>query len=189
MAFTSSIFLFAFFPLAVIFYFLVPSKNKNTALFIISILFYAFWRIDHTFLLIFSILIDFYCGKKIFSSKKNKKFFLCLSLASNLGILFYFKYCYFLGQNINVLFDYFSISTLSISKSALPLGVSFFTFQTMSYSIDIYNSKILPAKKIRDFATYVVMFPQLIAGPIVRYSEVKDDLSRSRKPQYQLFLH
>lgn len=190
MVFTSSIFLFLFFPLTVTAYILAGKSNKNIVLLISSILFYSFWRVDHTLILILSVFVDFYCGNKIYTSiARRKKMFLCVSLISNLGILFYFKYSYFVGLNLNLMFNWLSIPSLSIEEIALPLGISFFTFQTMSYSIDIYRCKISPAKDIMSFATYVVMFPQLIAGPIVRYSNISEDLNKERIIRFDLFLH
>lgn len=163
-----------FFPIVVILFF-GNQQFKKSAILIISYLFYSFWNWKFIFLLIFSTLINFFLGKKISETKYSnfKKFYLTLSLLQNLGFLVFFKYCNFFIEEFSKIISLIglqpSIHTLNI---ILPLGISFYTFQTMSYCIDIYNKKANPAKSILDFANYVAFFPQLVAGPIERASKL-----------------
>ncbi len=160
---------------------------RNFFLFIVSIFFY--WKTSGIFflLLIFTTFSDFYLGNFIFRSKTllSKKFFVSLSVFLNLGLLSYFKYSYFFTSNINRIFHtdfqvYNFLADLSnsvagshfdISVIGLPVGISFFTFQAISYTVDMYRGKIEPVKNLIDFGFYVSFFPQLVAGPIVRASE------------------
>ena len=165
-------------------------KNKavrNSYLFLVSLFFYYKTSGLFVFILLFSTLADFIIGKQIFRSKSlvNKKILVAISVFINLMVLGYFKYSYFLVENINELLNtsfvpinYFADFTNSvlhthfeINKILLPVGISFFTFQTISYSIDVYKEKIKPVTNILDFGFYVSFFPQLVAGPIVRASE------------------
>ena len=190
MVFSSIPFLFFFFPLFLIIYYLVPFKHKgirwkNIVLLIFSLIFYAWGEPVYILLMIFSSLVDYYSGKminKYWHEPKIKKLFLILSIIINLGLLGFFKYADFLIENINVLFS-LNIEPL---KLGLPIGISFFTFQTMSYSIDVYRGKVNYEKDFLTFMTYVCMFPQLIAGPIVRYETVSEELHR-RKINYSKF--
>lgn len=160
------------------------SVLRNTFLFVASIFFYYKAGGYYFFLLLFSTLVDYSIGLGIGKAKKHKirKLLLILSLVVNLGVLVYFKYSYFIAdilhQTIGVQFNivnYFSIFTneffktnLDVSQILLPVGISFFTFQTISYSVDVYRKRIQPVKNILDFGFYVSFFPQLVAGPIVR---------------------
>jgi len=179
----------AFFAIVFAVFSLLHKKRllRNTFLFFASLFFYYKTSGLFLFILIFSTVIDFFIGKKIYSSQKksSKKIFLFLSVFTNLLILAYFKYAYFFTETINSLFktDYHVINYLvkwtnSIAGSGfdidtimLPVGVSFFTFQTISYSVEIYRNKLKPVRNIFDFGFYVSFFPQLVAGPIVRASE------------------
>ncbi len=160
---------------------------RNLFLFIVSVFFY--WKTSGIFfiLLIFTTFSDFYLGNFIYRSKKpfSRKFFVSLSVILNLGLLSYFKYSYFFTSNINRIFHtdfkvYNFLADLSnsvagshfdISVIGLPVGISFFTFQAISYTVDMYRGKIEPVKNLVDFGFYVSFFPQLVAGPIVRASE------------------
>ena len=169
MVFSSITFVFFFLPIFLIIYYL--SKNKNIILCIFSLIFYAWGEPIYILLMLFSSIVDFNIGKMMHKSD-NKKFYLMLSIIINLLLLGFFKYSDFLIDNINILFS-LDISNLNLG---LPIGISFFTFQTMSYSIDVYRGDIMYEKSFSTFLTYVCMFPQLIAGPIVRYSDVKKEL-------------
>ena len=124
-------------------------------------------------LLVFSTLLDFYVGKAIFSakSKRVKKLLLASSLAGNLGLLGFFKYADFGISQINQLTDSLGFSEIPALELILPIGISFYTFQTISYTVDIYRGKLTPSKSIGEFALFVSFFPQLVAGPILRASQ------------------
>jgi alginate O-acetyltransferase complex protein AlgI len=178
MVFTSYIFLFLFLPICFLSLALFPKKNRHLVLLISSIVFYGYWRLDFVLLIVASTLLDFYCGQKIYDSpsEKDRKKFLIISIVFNLGLLSYFKYFNFGLENLNHILSFLGASTISYMNIVLPVGISFFTFQTMSYSIDIYRREVEPTRDILKFGTYVSMFPQLVAGPIVRYSEIKEQL-------------
>ena len=175
MVFSSIPFLFFFLVIFFIFYFLVPKKYKNIILLIFSLIFYAWGEPIYILIMIFSSLVDYYNGMgmlKYDNNPKIRKRFLIISIIVNLSLLFFFKYIDFFIGVTNSIFN-LSISKLNIP---LPIGISFFTFQTMSYSIDVYRRKINTEHSLIDFMTYVSMFPQLIAGPIVRYSTIEKEL-------------
>ena len=181
MVFSSIPFIFFFLVLTSILYYLVPFdfkgfKVKNFVLMIFSLIFYAWGEPIYITLMIFSSIVDYTNGqmiKKYHDNIKMKRLFMIFSVIINLGLLGFFKYSDFLIVNINNLFG-LSIETLNLG---LPIGISFFTFQTMSYSIDVYRGDVKPEDDFLTFMTYVCMFPQLIAGPIVRYETVAEELS------------
>ena len=171
MVFSSIPFLFFFLPLVLICYYLVPFKVKNYVLLVFSLLFYAWGEPVYILLMIFSCLGNYFYA--LYHDRvKNKKLFFWLCIVFNLLILGFFKYADFLIDIVNNLFK-LNINPLEL---ALPIGISFFTFQTMSYSIDVYRGDVKPEKNFFYFTTYVSMFPQLIAGPIVRYQTISDEL-------------
>ncbi len=175
MLFSDPIFLFLFLPLAIFFFYAAPKKLKNVVLLIFSLSFYFWGERKMVLLLILSSLIDYTSG--ILIQKKYKKTGLCFSILFNLGILIYYKYSNFLIENINSFSEFFSSSfELTPLNVMMPLGISFFTFQTMSYTIDVYRDKTKACTNFLDFITYVALFPQLVAGPIVRYEEISDQL-------------
>ena len=175
MIFSSIVFLFRFLPIALLLYYISPPKLKNFTLFAVSIVFYSWGEMRYFPVMIVLILINFFSGLAIEhweKSDKMRRFFLILSLVGSLGMLFFFKYTDFFITNINALFN----TSYPLLKLTLPLGISFYTFQTMSYSIDVYRRTVPAEHNIIDFGAYVVMFPQLIAGPIVKYSDVAERL-------------
>ena len=137
-------------------------------------------------LLIFSTILDFYVGKKIWecTSKQKKKILLGCSIAGNLGLLGFFKYSDFAITQFNQIGQSFGISEMPYLSLALPIGISFYTFQTLSYTIDIYRGHLTPSKSIKEFAVYVAFFPQLVAGPIIRASQFLPQL-REKITNYQ----
>ena len=160
-----------FFPIVVAIFFSLPQKRRWILLLIASYYFYMCWRVDYILLIIISTLVDYYAGIKMSKEKERKKRkpWLLLSIIVNLGILFGFKYFNFLGENINILFDQFNIFyNVQFFDLLLPVGISFYTFQTLSYTIDVYNGKTPAQKHLGIFAVYVSFFPQLVAGPIER---------------------
>ena len=184
MLFSSLNFIFVFFPLFLLIYYLVPFKLKNIVLLIFSLVFYAWGEPKYIILLIIITLLDYICGIIIDKYKNNnkiKKIVMVFGVVSNLLFLIFFKYTNFIIDNINGLGLH--IKTLDI---ALPLGISFYIFQTMSYIIDLYNGKVPAEKNFFNFLTYVSMFPQLVAGPIVRYEDVAKEL-KSRKIDFDSF--
>ena len=175
MIFSSIPFLFFFFPFFLLLYYVVPFKYKNIILLIFSLVFYAWGEPIYILLMIFSSVVDYFNGlmiEKHKDNKKLKKIFLVLSIIINLSLLGFFKYADFLINSINNIFNL----SIPLLKLGLPIGISFFTFQTMSYSIDVYRGEVKAEKNFFTFMTYVSMFPQLIAGPIVRYETVSREL-------------
>ena len=172
MVFSSLIFLFCFLPIFLICYFL-PKKRKtrNIVLLIFSLMFYGYGEPIYVLLMILSILFNYYIAL-IMDKSNNKKKWLIISLIFNLGLLFIFKYTNFFLDNINNLFN-LNIKFLSIS---LPIGISFYTFQILTYVIDVYKGKVDVQKSIINLGCYISAFPQLIAGPIVRYETVNREL-------------
>jgi len=183
MLFNSFEFLFIFFPiLFILFYFVVPTKYKMVLLLLGSYIFYGYWNYNFLPLVIFSSFCDYYLGKKIYESNsiKKEKLYLLLSIFINLGTLAFFKYFNFAIENVNFLLRYFDHQQLNYFQNIiLPVGISFYTFQSMSYTIDVYRNHSKPYKNFISFATYVALFPQLIAGPIVRHSDLVDQLEES----------
>ncbi len=187
MLFSSPIFLFLFLPITLILYFFTPKKFKNFFLLLMSLGFYTWGEKELVILIILSSIIDYSSGLIISSGKK--KLGLLLSILFNLSILIYFKYSNFLFTNLTELLQEFNIFYQNASKFSnvvLPLGISFYTFQTMSYTIDVYRGTVKANRNFIDFATYVTLFPQLIAGPIVRYKEIENELT-NRVVTSQLF--
>lgn len=177
MIFSSIPFLFFFFPIFLLLYYISPFKIKNLILLIFSLIFYAWGEPVYIVLMIFSSVVDYTNGRMLDKYRDNKvikRLFMVFSIIINLALLGFFKYSDFLIENINALFN-ISIPLLELG---LPIGISFYTFQTMSYSIDVYRGAVKVERNFLNFMTYVSMFPQLIAGPIVRYQTVSEELSK-----------
>lgn len=171
MLFTSISFLYYFLPTVILLYFIVPKKAKNFVLFVSSILFYFYGEPKYVFLMLIEILIS-YIGA-IIIDKSNKKSTLITLIVIHLGLLVIFKYTDFLINNINNIFNL----KLSNVNLALPIGISFYTFQIISYEIDVFRKKVKVQRNFLKLATYVSLFPQLIAGPIVRYENIEAELT------------
>lgn len=174
MLFSSIPFLYYFLPVVLILYFIAPKKLKNSVLLLTSLVFYGWGEPKYVVLMIASILIGYVSGLLIeaFSQKKLSKLFLWLSVGINIGFLAYFKYADFFIENFNTATG-LSVPLLRI---ALPIGISFYTFQILSYTVDVYRKDVPAQKNLINLAAYVTMFPQLIAGPIVRYSHIAKEL-------------
>ncbi len=155
-------------------YWNISHKNKTRIIFLLSLIFYGFWRVEFIFLILLSVLIDYFVALKIpFSKKKTKKKLLYLSVVANLSILFIFKYLNFFVENIYNLANLFGFEPDPfLINIILPLGISFYTFQTISYTVDVYRGHTKPEKCFFTYASYVTFFPQLIAGPILRAREI-----------------
>ena len=177
MLFSSLTFLFVFLPATLALYFLVKDKFKNYVLLAASLLFYAWGEPKYVILMILSIIFNYFIAKLIDKKRKKKKltkFLLFIAVLVNIGALFIFKYLDFTILNINSIFG----TNLGLTKLALPIGISFYTFQILSYVIDVYRKKVKVQKNIFTLGTYIALFPQLIAGPIVRYSDVEKQLKK-----------
>ena len=175
MVFSSIVFLYIFLPIMLLIYFIVPSKFKNAIMILASLLFFAWGEIRYIFIMLVLAVMDFVCGKQITKYQDNKRkklLFLMINVVVNLGILFFFKYADFIISNINNLTG-LSIPLLNIP---LPIGVSFNTFQSLSYVIDVYRGTVKCEKSFYNYLTYTTLFPQIIAGPIVRYETVDEEL-------------
>ncbi|HHY52300.1 MAG TPA: MBOAT family protein, partial [Clostridiales bacterium] len=175
MVFSSILFLFRFMPIAFGVYYLTPRRYKNAVLFIVSLIFYSWGEVRYLPIMIASTVVDYVASLGI-ERRRAKGFrgrgYLALSLIFNLGSLGFFKYSGFLAENLNALLG-LNIPVLALT---LPLGISFYTFQTMSYTIDVYRGDVKAEHNFINFGAYVTLFPQLIAGPIVRYSDVAREL-------------
>ena len=186
MVFSSILFLFRFMPAAFAIYYLVPRRFKNFTLLVLSLIFYSWGEAKYFPIMIASTVVDYTASGLIESHRDNKlicRLGLIYSVVFNLGMLGFFKYTNFFVGNLNALFG-LSLPTISF---VLPLGISFYTFQTMSYTIDVYLGKVKAERNIIDFGAFVVLFPQLIAGPIVRYTDINRELKERQinLPQIQ----
>lgn len=185
MVFSSQIFIFIFLPFTLLSYYLFPNKFRNYVLLLLSIFFYSWGGVNYVLILLTSILINYSFG--IFISKYMeriaiKKLLLTIGLILNLILLFYFKYYDFTISNLNTIFKL----NIALKEIVLPIGISFFTFQGMSYIIDIYRGTATVNKNIFSVALYISLFPQLVAGPIVKYKDIEDQI-RNRKETLQGF--
>ena len=180
MLFTSISFLYYFLPITLILYFIVPKKYKNVILLVSSLLFYFYGEPIYVFLMIAEILIAYF-GALLIDKYKDKTILIIL-LIIHISLLFIFKYTDFILTNINNIFN----ANINLLKLALPIGISFYTFQIISYEVDVYKKKVSVQKNIINLATYVSLFPQLIAGPIVRYESINEELD-NRKTTFNNF--
>ena len=186
MLFSSIPFLYYFLPVVMLIYFAVPGKMKNGVLLLFSLIFYGWGEPKLLFLMIFTIVLFWGCGLAIghAENRKGKKFWLLVSVVTSLTLLGIFKYADFFISSVN------SVTGLSLPllRIALPVGISFYTFQCLSYTVDVYRGDVLPQKNILSFGAYVSMFPQLIAGPIVRYSDIAQQLENRTHCMEDFFL-
>lgn len=189
MQFTASVFLYYFLPLFLGVYYLAPRRGKSWVLALASYLFYGWWRPDFVLLMWLSTAVDFQAGKGIVRDRKRDlsgRRFVVLSVCVNLGLLAYFKYANFGIETLNTLLVGQGADPVPWTKVVLPVGISFYTFQTLSYTVDVYRRQAEPARKFSDFMAYVALFPQLVAGPIVRYRSVAQQL-HSREHSWRIF--
>ncbi len=176
MVFSSLLFLFVFLPCTLIVYFLVPARAQNVILLLFSILFYAWGEPVYVFLMLFSCVFNYVSGLDIAADERHAKPKLAFALVVNIFMLGFFKYWgFFLGSINDILGIHIPYHDLP-----LPIGISFFTFQAMSYLIDVYRGEVRPNRNIIDFSLYIAMFPQLIAGPIVKYHDIAQQLRNKR---------
>jgi alginate O-acetyltransferase complex protein AlgI len=185
MVFSSTIFLFGFLPVVIVCYFghqlFVAQRLRNTVLLCFSYLFYLYGAAGFLLILILSTVADYVLGHLIQRKAGFKRLWLSLSLLLNLGLLAYFKYANFFVAEVNSLLSGWPYYPIEWQSVVLPIGISFFTFQKLSYVIDVYRRKCPALDNIVDFALYIAMFPQLIAGPIVRFSTIRNQLKARRE--------
>ncbi|MEW6322266.1 MAG: MBOAT family protein [Acidobacteriota bacterium] len=182
MVFSSYLFLFYFLPAALLLYYALPRRGRHVILTVLSYLFYGWANPLFVPLLLASTVVDYVCGLVMAARPERSRAALGVSIAANLSLLGFFKYFNFGVENLNALAAATGLDALRLDVAftvTLPLGISFYTFQSMSYTWDVYRRRTPPIRDFVDFACYVSMFPQLVAGPIIRFSEVADQL-RSR---------
>lgn len=180
MVFSSNLFLLVFLPVFFWIYYLLPYRLKNGWALAGSTVFYAWGAPVFVFVLFGSIAFDFFVVKK-FDRFSNRKLWLWISMIANVGLLAYFKYANFFVENVNFSLEKMGFQEVGWTSVALPIGISFFTFQKISYVIDVYRGVQKPLNSLADHALYVILFPQLIAGPIVRYSEIASELTNRKE--------
>lgn len=177
MVFSSITFLVFFLPAVLVFYFALPNLTyKNCVLFLASLLFYAWGEPEFLFLMIASILFNYYLGLKIGENTLHKKLLLIIAIIVNIGILFVFKYLGFSCKIIDILLNALHLQPLTIINLVMPIGISFYTFQEISYLVDVYRKPELAQKNLLSLGLYITFFPQLIAGPIVRYHDINKQI-------------
>ncbi len=175
MVFSSLTFLYLFLPFVLVFYYIMPRQLRNLFILITGLFFYAWGEPIYVFIMIASTLIDYFAGLVIYKfggNKTTRRLALIVSVVMNLSLLGFFKYSNFIVENINNLFR----TSFGAPTALLPIGISFFTFQSMSYTIDLYRGNIEVQKNPITFAAFVTLFPQIVAGPIVRYEDVAAEL-------------
>lgn len=181
MIFSSVLFLLLFLPLFILVHSWIKSTNaRNWIILVFSIAFYAWGAPLFVYVILASTIIDYFIVNQIHRSNKqiNKRFFLGFSLTMNLGLLAYFKYANFFVENVNSALLQLGFQEIAWTSVALPIGISFYTFQTLTYSIDVYRGKHAPLKHVHNYLLYIMSFPQMIAGPIVRYNVIADQIEK-----------
>ena len=176
MVFSSILFLYVFLPVFLLLYHIVGTKVKNYVVLAASLFFYAWGAPRFIFLVVASLIANYYVVQQI-DRQKNRKLYLIISVIINVGLLAYFKYANFFVENVNFIIETLGMQPASWLKVALPIGISFFTFQSLTYTVDVYRNVHKPLNKLTDYLLYILMFPQLIAGPIVRFNTVADDIT------------
>ena len=179
MVFSSIVFLYIFLPIMLLIYFVVPKKLKNAVMILASLIFFAWGEIRYIFIMLILAIMDFNCGKGIDRNQENRskqRVYLFIDVGVNLLILIFFKYADFIITNINAVLN----TQIPLLNIPLPIGVSFNTFQSLSYIIDVYRGKVKCEKSFYNYLTYTTLFPQIIAGPIVRYETVDEELETKK---------
>lgn len=179
MVFSSSIFLVYFLPIVITLYLLLPNSFKNLFLLLASVFFYSWGGPKFIFVILITTTLDFYLVQMMdrAGNEKARKMFLILSLFLNVGLLFYFKYCNFFIDNINQVLSFFGFVELRWIKVLLPIGISFYTFESLTYVVDVYRREHKPLSNFFQYQLYILLFPKLIAGPIIRFSEIADQIT------------
>ena len=182
MVFSSHIFLFYFLPVVLAIYYVLP-RHRNVFLSLASYVFYGWWQPWFVLLMMLSTVLDYTCGGIISApgaSERRRRIALVAAITGDLGLLAFFKYYTFTAQNLNRLLDLFGggAGLLPVLQVALPIGISFYTFESMSYTIDVYRRIVKPARSFSDLACFISLFPHLVAGPIVRYNIIADQIAK-----------
>ncbi len=179
MVFSSIIFLFYFLPAFLLVYYFSPKRFKNLTVLLFSIFFYSWGAPKFIFVILATTFLDFHLVSLMSRSatEYQRRVLLTLSISINLGVLFYFKYSNFFIDNINALLSIGGIHEVSWTKLILPIGISFYTFETITYVVDVYRKEHKPLTNFWDYQLYIILFPKLIAGPIIRYHDLADQIS------------
>ena len=176
MLFSSIVFVFVFLPLVLALYLLLPFKNLM--LLLASLLFFGWGEGIYVAVMLVSIILNYAVGRLVGGWSKNPRTWLVIGVSANLWLLGFFKYGNFIVENLNALFAVIGLPEVHMAPVHLPIGISFFTFQGLAYVIDVYRGDVPPQRKLTDLALYIALFPQLIAGPIVRYKDIAGQLNR-----------
>ncbi len=179
MVFSSIVFLLGFLPVFLITYYLVPQKFKNLTILLFSIFFYSWGAPKFIFVILGTTFIDFHLVRWMAGMKtiRNRRLMLALSVSMNLGLLFYFKYSNFFVENFNQLLSVFGVEGAQWTRLILPIGISFYTFETITYVVDVYRKVHAPLDHFWDYQLYIILYPKLIAGPIIRYHQLADQIT------------
>lgn len=179
MVFSSIIFLLYFLPAFLLTYYLIDKRYKNIAILAFSIFFYSWGAPKFIFVILGTTLIDFFLVRLMAetSTRLRRRILLTISVSLNLGLLFYFKYSNFFIENVNGLLSVFGSKHINWTKLVLPIGISFYTFETITYVVDVYRGVHKPLKNFWDYQLYIILFPKLIAGPIIRYHDLADQIT------------
>ncbi|MGQ0528093.1 MAG: MBOAT family O-acyltransferase [Alphaproteobacteria bacterium] len=171
MVFSSPIFLFAFLPFFLVAYYATPLRHRSLTILIGSYIFYGWWRLDFLALLIGLTAANYICGRNI-SARENAKFWLIAGITGNLLVLAIFKYLNFGIDTLNALLEQSGLTTIEVLRFILPIGISFHIFQLISFLIDLNRGETAPPRQFTDFAAFVSLFPQMVAGPVIRYKDI-----------------
>ena len=179
MVFSSIVFLLYFMPVFLLVYYIADTKYKNGIILIGSIFFYAWGAPKFIFVILFTTFLDFHLVTLMdnIQNETKRKLLLLLSVSVNLGLLFYFKYSNFFIENVNSALSIFGDKQIHWTKLILPIGISFYTFETITYVVDVYRRVHKPLTKFWDYQLYIILFPKLIAGPIIRYHQLADQIT------------
>ncbi len=170
MVFSSIVFLLYFLPLFLLTYYLADKKYKNLIILVFSVFFYSWGAPKFIFVILGTTFLDFHLVKWMsgLENKLHRRLMLTLSVSINLGLLVYFKYSNFFIENVNSFISFFGASDVRWTKLVLPIGISFYTFETITYVVDVYRRVHKPLQNFWDYQVYIILFPKLIAGPIIR---------------------
>jgi len=176
--FSSITFLLFFFPLFLLFYYVAPKKLRNVVILLFSIAFYSWGAPRFIFVILGTTFIDFQLVRLMWNSKDDRwrKAFLALSVCMNVGLLAYFKYSNFFIDNVNIVLESIGMHQVGWTRVIMPLGISFYTFETITYIVDVYRRVHGPLRRFWDYQLYIILFPKLIAGPIIRYHDIADQI-------------
>ena len=189
MEFSSILFILFFLPTSLLAYYATPKKHRNLTFLLFSIFFYSWGGPVFIFLMLILCILNYYCVKWMHRNKdeSTRKKILVLALLLNIGTLAYFKYANFFIENVQAIQSCFGFQSMGWENIILPMGISFFTFQSITYIMDVYQMKHAPEKRLIDYSLFILSFPQMIAGPIVQYNEIAEEIS-NRKENIDDFL-